>query len=103
MARKKRFPRWLAVLIWIVATPLLATLKRGTGRKTRRARMQGDELRAAVIGAGVSGRITTDEDGADTDMATVGAGSDQEATDAVHQPADKLLTHPPRPRKKRRR
>ena len=87
-----------------VATPLLATLKRGTGRKTRRARLQGDELRAAVIGAGVSGRIAT-SDGADgePDMATVGAHSDQEATDAVHQPADKLLTHPPRPRKKRRR
>ena len=40
-----------------IATPLLASLKSNTGRKTRRARLQGEELRAAVIGAGVTGRI----------------------------------------------
>jgi len=86
-----------------VATPLLATLKKGTGRKTRRARLQGDDLRAAVIGAGVSGRLTTGAPEAEGEAAAVGAHSDADATAAVHQPADKLLSHPPRPRKKKRR
>jgi len=86
-----------------VATPLLATLKKGTGRKTRRARLQGDDLRAAVIGAGVSGRLTTGAPAAEGEAAAVGAHSDADATAAVHQPADKLLSHPPRPRKKKRR
>ena len=40
-----------------IATPLLAWLKRDTGRKSYRKRLLGDELRAAVIGAGVTGRI----------------------------------------------
>ena len=84
-----------------IATPLLAYLKRDTGRKTRRARMVGDDLRAAVRGAGVTGRVGDQrqgDDGAETpdaDRELVGS--------AVSQPADRLLTHPPRPRKKKRR
>ncbi len=85
-----------------IATPLLAYLKRDTGRKTRRDRMIGDDLRAAVMGAGVTGRVgdqraSGDEvrDDADDDRELVGS--------AVAQPADRLLTHPPRPRKKKRR
>ena len=84
-----------------IATPLLAYLKRDTGRKTRRARMVGDDLRAAVMGAGVTGRVGDQrqgDDGAETpddDRELVGS--------AVSQPADRLLTHPPRPRKKKRR
>ena len=84
-----------------IATPLLAYLKRDTGRKTRRARMVGDDLRAAVMGAGVTGRVGDQrqgDDGAETpddDRELVGS--------VVSQPADRLLTHPPRPRKKKRR
>ncbi|MGA7757999.1 MAG: protein translocase subunit SecF [Ilumatobacteraceae bacterium] len=85
-----------------IATPLLAYLKRDTGRKTRRDRMVGDDLRAAVMGAGVTGRVgdqraSSDEphDDVDDDRELVGS--------AIAQPADRLLTHPPRPRKKKRR
>ncbi len=85
-----------------IATPLLAYLKRDTGRKTRRDRMVGDELRAAVMGAGVTGRVgdqrvSSDEPPVDADDERELVGS------AVAQPADRLLTHPPRPRKKKRR
>ena len=86
-----------------VATPLLATLKSNTGRKTRRERLTGDDLRAAVIGAGVTGRVTIGDPEGQGDVAHVGAHSDEKATAAVHQRADKLLSHPPRPRKKKRR
>ena len=90
-----------------IATPLLASLKSNTGRKTRRARLQGEELRAAVIGAGVTGRVgdrnaptaaTTldlDDDGSAGAVAAV-------TSSPLAQPADKLLSHPPRPRKKKR-
>ena len=40
-----------------VATPLLAALKANVGRKARRERLTGDNLRAAVIGSGVTGRV----------------------------------------------
>lgn len=87
-----------------VATPLLAGLKAKVGRKARRERLLGDNLRAAVIGSGVTGRMA----------ASVAAGSadvdgshdphdDDEKTAAVIAPTAKLLTHPPRPRKKKRR
>jgi len=87
-----------------IATPLLAFLKKDTGRKTYRERLLGDDLRGEVMGAGVTGRgvgdgklvSTADTDG-DTD-------DDRElVATAVAQPADRLLTHPPRPRKKKRR
>ncbi|NND75249.1 MAG: protein translocase subunit SecF [Ilumatobacter sp.] len=90
-----------------VATPLLAGIKSGTGRKVRRERLTGDSLRAAVIGSGVTGRLSTKLQ----EPATVGAPApsgrdshdDEEKTAAMHAPASRLLTHPPRPRKKKRR
>ena len=84
-----------------VASPLLATLRSNTGRKSRRERLTGEDLRTAVVGAGVSGRISTDVNEADAED-----GSDRidvDKTAAVHQPAERILTHPPRPRKKKRR
>jgi preprotein translocase subunit SecF len=84
-----------------VATPLLAGLKANTGRKARRERLTGDNLRAAVIGSGVTGRVgaapTASSDDADDDH------DDDARTAAILEPAGKLLTHPPRPRKKKRR
>ena len=84
-----------------VATPLLAALKANVGRKARRERLTGDNLRAAVIGSGVTGRVAAtpsssgngDHDNHDDDAKTA----------ALLEPAGKLLTHPPRPRKKKRR
>jgi preprotein translocase subunit SecF len=89
-----------------IATPLLAWLKRDTGRKTHRDRMLGEELRLMVMGSGVrAARIAAEanavsggdggDGGADTDGELVSTGVGQE-------PADRLLTHPPRPRKKKR-
>ena len=89
-----------------IATPLLAYLKRDVGRKAYRGRLLGDDLRGFVMGAGVTGRAAGDEklaawsDDADDDP-------DEQPRElvgsAVAQPADRLLTHPPRPRKKKRR
>jgi preprotein translocase subunit SecF len=84
-----------------VASPLLARLRSNVGRKTRRERLTGEELRAAVVGAGVSGRITADS--TDSDAGGESEHVDVEKTAAVHQPAERILTHPPRPRKKKRR
>ncbi len=85
-----------------IATPLLANLKRDTGRRTRRDRMVGDELRAAVMGAGVTGRVG--DQPASSDEPHQDADGDRELVgSAVARPADRLLTHPPRPRKKKRR
>jgi preprotein translocase subunit SecF len=81
-----------------IATPLLAWLKRDVGRKTYRDRLIGDDLRAMVMGAGARARMATEptvSTGEDGERATVSAG--------IGQPADQLLTHPPRPRKKKRR
>ena len=86
-----------------VAAPLLATLRANVGRAARRPRLTGDELRGAVVGAGVTGRVV--------DVDPIAEGGDVDATgDAelvgaprVQQPAEKILTHPPRPRKKKRR
>ena len=47
-----------------VASPLLATLRANVGRLSRRERLTGDDLRAAVVGAGVSGRVLTNDDDA---------------------------------------
>ena len=98
-----------------VAAPLLATLRANTGRASRRERLTGEDLRAAVIGAGVTGRVvdsstpTADDDDGSTLAARSrpkrddGDDSDLVKTAAVHQPAEKILSHPPRPRKKKRR
>jgi preprotein translocase subunit SecF len=94
-----------------IATPLLAVLKSKSGRTSRRQRLLGDELRAAVMGAGVSGRIPEDSphaashDASDPhagrEPVTAGAPAVSGATAPVQ--ADRLLSHPPRPRKKKRR
>ncbi len=92
-----------------VATPLLATLKSKAGiRKSRRERLQGDDLRAAVMGAGVTGRVIRATPGGDGDGEGDGevAGppvKEPVAAGGITQPADRLLTHPPRPRKKKKR
>jgi preprotein translocase subunit SecF len=89
-----------------IATPLLAFLKSKTTKTSRRQRMLGDDLRAAVMGAGVSGRIPEDSpqghsDHDDREPVTAGAPSASGPTAPVQ--ADRLLSHPPRPRKKKRR
>ena len=82
-----------------VASPLLATLRANVGRQSRRERLTGEELRAAVVGAGVSGRVVPTDTGSDDDD----TDADLVKTAAVHQPAEKILNHPARPRKKKRR
>lgn len=88
-----------------VASPVLAALKVNTGRKSRRERLTGEDLRAAVIGAGVSGRVIHDNpDANDNDkVATPDRHDDEARTQALHQPVERILSHPPRPRKKKRR
>ena len=88
-----------------VASPLLATLRANTVRKSRRERLTGEDLRAAVVGAGVSGRISVEtDDGEDGEIVDDEPDKvDSDKTAAVHQPAERILTHPPRPRKKKRR
>ena len=84
-------------------------MKANTGRTSRRERLLGDDLRGAVMGAGVTGRVGEDADGdgdGDDDIVTVGEAAAKEqqlVASGVTQPADRLLTHPPRPRKKKRR
>jgi len=89
-----------------IATPLLANLKAKAGKTSRRERLLGDDLRLAVMGAGVSGRIAQDSPRSDDHDDASGERSDSEREPvAVGAPgqADRLLTHPPRPRKKKRR
>lgn len=87
-----------------VATPLLAALKANVGRKARRERLTGDNLRAAVIGSGVTGRVAAAPTTAGGDNGDAGDEHDDDAkTAAILEPAGKLLTHAPRPRKKKRR
>lgn len=83
-----------------VATPLLAALKSNVGRKARRERLTGDNLRAAVIGSGVTGRVAAGPASSDAEH---DEHDDDAKTAAILEPAGKLLTHPPRPRKKKRR
>lgn len=88
-----------------VATPLLATLKSNTGRKTRRERLTGEDLRAAVVGVGVTEQVSA------KDSRMSDSGDDREEQDApkkaagssVVEPTASLLSHAPRPRKKKRR
>ena len=94
-----------------IATPLLTYLKTKAGRTSRRQRLAGDDLRAAVMGAGVSGRIPEDtprndaaprhDDHAGREPVTAGAPAPSGPTAPAQ--ADRLLSHPPRPRKKKRR
>ncbi|MEP1126171.1 MAG: protein translocase subunit SecF [Ilumatobacter sp.] len=100
-----------------IAAPLLAKLRSTTGRTSRRDLLTGDDLRAAVIGAGVSGRLASESPDArvagsrkneraeNASLADEDAGSvrTRSTTDAIHQPAERILSHPPRPRKKKKR
>jgi preprotein translocase subunit SecF len=97
-----------------VATPLLASMHRDTSGKVRRERLTGEPLRAAVLGSSASGRDASHV------FVKVGAGeiAGSESLDTIDQPAspttttpsrtiagattEQMLTHPPRPRKKRR-
>ncbi len=87
----------------MVASPLLATIKADAGRSHRQHLLTGEDLRAAVVGAGVSGRVVSNRTDADDDGDASDGDVDQEKNDAVHVSADRVLTHPPRPRKKKRR
>ncbi len=106
-----------------VASPLLARLKANVGRRSHRPRLTGDDLRAAVMGAGVTGRVrasgvgtvpgqeptdgdgtpSTDEDRARRRGEAVTVPEAAGAGDTGPAAADRLLTHPPRPRKKKKR
>ena len=95
-----------------VATPLLASMHRDTSGKVRRERLTGEPLRAAVIGSSASGRDASHV------YAMVGAeevstATASESIESVDQPGsttvqtrtdspERLLSHPPRPRKKKR-
>jgi preprotein translocase subunit SecF len=65
-----------------------------SGRRARRA--------AAMAGAGGAGRASGG-DGAQDGAATNGAATVETPPHVAAAPADRLLTHPPRPRKKKRR
>jgi preprotein translocase subunit SecF len=86
-----------------VASPLLASLRANVGRTSRRERLTGEDLRAAVVGAGVSGRVLINESSTDADGKDVVASPKIAEPDSVHQPAERILSHPPRPRKKKKR
>jgi preprotein translocase subunit SecF len=83
-----------------IAAPVLGVIKsRAQGASVRRGPITGDELRARVMGAGVSGRPSTR--GAD-DAVALDRATETGTTSTIVAPADRLLHHPPRPRKKRR-
>jgi preprotein translocase subunit SecF len=102
----------------MVATPLLASLRSQPTNRVRRPRLAGDALRAAVVGAGASGRVSMSgrtaeasrpdpDDEPSDDVVAVGSGasvgSSAPASGGTLGPnADQLLRHPPRPRKKKR-
>ena len=86
-----------------IATPLLASLKVNNGRSARRERLSGDDLRAAVMGVGLSGRALEVTDVAATELGAGHDGDTAGVSPSVGLPPERLLTHPPRPRKKKRR
>jgi preprotein translocase subunit SecF len=92
-----------------IATPLMAWLKRDSSRKSYRGRLLGDDLRGQVMGAGVTGRVLGDEKLDDGHPPRSGDDDDVDdempvlVASTISQPADRLLSHPPRPRKKKRR
>ena len=86
-----------------VASPILASLRAKVGRVSRRDLLTGEDLRAAVIGAGVTGRVLIDESSIDGDDDGAAPSPKIAASDSLHQPAERILSHPPRPRKKKKR
>jgi preprotein translocase subunit SecF len=96
-----------------IATPLLAIMRADKSDKPGRPRLTGEALRAAVIGTGAAGRLSASmasELGGTAAVATSDAGDDgvlvgAEAATAPLESAstsERLLSHPPRPRKKKR-
>ncbi len=110
-----------------IATPLLAMLRAPAARSAHRQRLSGEALRAAVVGGAVTGRAleaeaergsrrrkqraTSDSSGDGGPGDGAGEGDDRErAVSGVTTSiatltdvsADRLLSHPPRPRKKKR-
>ncbi|MET0909812.1 MAG: protein translocase subunit SecF [Ilumatobacteraceae bacterium] len=94
-----------------VATPLLASMRKDSDTRVRRPRLTGEALRAAVVGSSASGRnashvyVGLDEDLGDEADTVAAAATSGQAPIARTQPGatpDQLLSHPPRPRKKKR-
>lgn len=84
-----------------VATPLLAMMK-GSDERWRGSaadRATGDRLRELVVGGSPTGRRAKPAVPAEAEPVLVGTG----AVAPGSVPAAKALTHPPRPRKKKRR
>ncbi len=72
-----------------IATPLLAVLKRDTGRKTRRERLVGEELRAMVMGAGARARHRRRR------RRHVGRERERRTRSRVHRSAHRSVAHAP--------
>jgi preprotein translocase subunit SecF len=98
-----------------IATPVVALLNASPERSTHRRRLTGEALRAAVVGGSVTGRALE----ADAERTARGrgraGGAATDVDDGVEQTtpssptstagppsADRLLSHAPRPRKKKR-
>ena len=92
-----------------VATPLLASMRRDSDTRVRRPRLTGEALRAAVVGSSASGRnashvyvgLDGDTVGDDDELAVTSGAPVVPRTQPGATP-DQLLSHPPRPRKKKR-
>jgi preprotein translocase subunit SecF len=95
-----------------VATPLLASMRRDSDTRVRRPRLTGEALRTAVVGSSASGRnashvyvgIDDELGGDDAELATVASrgGAPAGPTTQPGATPDQLLSHAPRPRKKKR-
>jgi preprotein translocase subunit SecF len=96
-----------------VATPLLASMRRDSDTRVRRQRLTGEALRAAVVGSSASGRnashvyVGLDDDSAGgrgdgDELATATSGATAIPRSQPGATPDQLLSHPPRPRKKKR-
>ena len=91
-----------------VATPLLASMRRRGDGRVRRARLTGEALRSAVIGSSASGRnashvyVGLDDEFGDDDAALATTGAPGLPRTQPGATTDQLLSHPPRPRKKKR-
>jgi preprotein translocase subunit SecF len=99
-----------------IATPVVALLNASPERSTHRRRLTGEALRAAVVGGSVTGRaLEADAERTARGRGRAGAAADvvddaAEGTTTPSSPtstagppsADRLLSHAPRPRKKKR-
>ena len=93
-----------------VATPLLASMRRDNDTRVRRPRLTGEALRTAVVGSSASGRNAShvyvgldDEFGGDSgEPVPAASGAPLAPRSQPGATPDQLLSHPPRPRKKKR-